>query len=158
MVEYRSGLDSVFHSLADGTRRDILRRLTRSERTIGELAARYPMSLAAIAKHVSVLERAGLVSKRASGKERVVSLVPDTLRAAGRHLSEYEKLWAARYDALETLLEDEPGTKRTAGAGPKRSAGAGLRPAPATGTKRAGSTSQRSRREAGKTSKTRRGK
>jgi DNA-binding transcriptional ArsR family regulator len=104
MVECTASLDLVFHSLADATRRDLLRRLTRAEGTISALAAPYKVSLAAIAKHVSVLERAGLVIKERSGKEKVVRLVPEALKAAENHLSEYEKLWAARYDALEALL------------------------------------------------------
>jgi len=109
MVEYTaSPLDLVFHSLADATRRDILRRLSRAEETIGALAMPYKMSLAAIAKHVGVLEKAGLVIKERAGKEKVVRLVPATLKAAENHLSEYEKVWAARYDALEALLANDP--------------------------------------------------
>jgi DNA-binding transcriptional ArsR family regulator len=104
MVERIASLDLVFHSLADGTRRDMLRRLSRAEETISTLAAPYKVSLAAIAKHVNVLERAGLVIKERAGKEKVVRLVPAALRAAEIHLSEYEKLWARRYDALEALL------------------------------------------------------
>jgi DNA-binding transcriptional ArsR family regulator len=109
MVEYMADpLNLIFHSLADATRRDMLRRLSRAEQTISELAKPYAMSLAAIAKHVGVLEKAGLVSKARNGKERVVSIVPEAVRTAEAHLSEYEKLWAARYDALETLLNEEP--------------------------------------------------
>ena len=108
MVECKApALDLIFHSLADGTRRDILQRLSRAEQTITELARPYRVSLAAIAKHVSVLERAGLVAKERSGKEKIVRLVPETLRTAENHLSEYEKLWAARYDALEKLLQQD---------------------------------------------------
>jgi DNA-binding transcriptional ArsR family regulator len=107
MVEYNPSLDLVFHSLADATRRDILKRVSRVEHTIGQLARPYAMSLAAIAKHVNVLERAGLVTKERSGKEKVVRVVPDTFRAAEKHLSEYEKLWAARFDALGQLLIEE---------------------------------------------------
>jgi DNA-binding transcriptional ArsR family regulator len=108
MVECIEPLNLVFHSLADATRRDILKRLSRAEQTIGELAKPYAMSLAAIAKHVSVLEKAGLVTKHRSGKEKVVCLVPATIKAAGEHLSEYEKLWTARFDALEDLLNGDP--------------------------------------------------
>jgi DNA-binding transcriptional ArsR family regulator len=109
-----ASLDLVFHSLADATRRDILRRLSRAEETIGALAAPYKMSLAAIAKHVGVLEKAGLVSKERAGKEKVVRLVPATLKVAENHLSEYEKIWAARYDALEALLaKDLPTEEKT---------------------------------------------
>ena len=111
MVEHEQGLDRIFHSLADGTRRDMLRRLSQAEYTISELAAPYAMSLAAIAKHVNVLEHAGLVTKRRSGKEKLVRIAPEIMRSAGRHLSEYEKLWAARFDALEDLLNDDPNEK-----------------------------------------------
>ena len=119
MVECIAPLDLVFHSLADATRRDILRRLSQAEATISALAAPYQVSLAAIAKHVGVLEKAGLVSKERTGKEKVVRLVPATLKAAENHLSEYEKLWAARYDALEALLardsqpEEKPAWQRS---------------------------------------------
>jgi len=107
MVECTAPLDLVFHSLADATRRDMLRRLSQAEKTIGELARPYAVSLAAIAKHVNVLERAGLVTKQRTGKEKIVKIVPDTIKAAEAHLSQYEKLWAARYDALEELLNKE---------------------------------------------------
>lgn len=107
MVECNPSLDLVFHSFADATRRDILRRLTQAEQTISELAKPYAMSLAAIAKHVGVLEKAGLVTKRRSGKEKLVELVPATIQAAETHLSEYEKVWAARFDALEALLNED---------------------------------------------------
>jgi len=107
MVECSYSLDLVFQSLADATRRDMLRRLSRAEQTISELARPYAVSLAAIAKHINVLERAGLVTKRRAGKEKVVRLEPATLKAAEAHLSEYERLWAARYDALEALLNTE---------------------------------------------------
>jgi len=113
MVEYTADpLNLVFHSLADATRRDMLRRLSRAEQTISELARPYAMSLAAIAKHVNVLEKAGLVTKARHGKEKLVALVPETIRAAEAHLTEYEKLWAARYDALEALLTEEPTRKQ----------------------------------------------
>lgn len=104
MVECNLPLDPVFRSLADGTRRDMLKRLSRAELTVGELAKPYAMSLAAIAKHINVLEKAGLVIKRRSGKEKVVCMVPETIKAAEEHLSEYEKLWTARFNALEALL------------------------------------------------------
>lgn len=107
MVECNAPLDLVFHSFADATRRDILRRLSQAEQTISQLAKPYAMSLAAISKHVGVLERAGLVSKRRAGKEKLVRLVPATIQAAEAHLSEYEKIWAARFDALENLLSQE---------------------------------------------------
>jgi DNA-binding transcriptional ArsR family regulator len=109
MVDCSASLDLVFQALADATRRDILKRLSRAEHTISELARPYKMTLAAIAKHVSVLERAGFVIKERSGKEKLARIVPATFRAAETHLSEYEKLWTARFDALEELLNRETG-------------------------------------------------
>jgi DNA-binding transcriptional ArsR family regulator len=97
----------ILHSLADPTRRDILERLSRTEDTVRELAAPYAMSLAAIAKHVSVLEKAGLVTKRRSGKEKIVRIAPNTIKTAAEHLSQYERLWAARFDALEKMLSKD---------------------------------------------------
>ena len=111
MVECTASLDLVFHSLADATRRDMLHRLSQAEATISALAAPYRVSLAAIAKHVGVLEKAGLVTKERAGKEKVVRLVPAALKAAENHLSEYERLWAARFDALEALLDQDPQTE-----------------------------------------------
>lgn len=113
MVECNPSLDLVFHSLADSTRRDILKRVSRAEHTIGQLAKPYAVSLAAIAKHVNVLERAGLVTKERSGKEKVVRVVPDTFRAAEQHLSEYEQLWVARFNALENLLNEDTKRKKS---------------------------------------------
>jgi DNA-binding transcriptional ArsR family regulator len=112
MVEYSPPFDLIFGSLADATRRDILRRVARAEHTVGELARPYAMSLAAIAKHVSKLERAGLVTKHRVGKEKVVRIAPAAIQAATQHLSGYEKLWAARYDALEELLDSEASKDR----------------------------------------------
>lgn len=107
MVESNLPLNLIFGALADATRRDILKRVTREECTIGELAQPYAMSLAAIAKHISVLEKAGLITKHRSGKEKVVRIEPKAIEAATAHLSEYEKVWSNRFDALEKLLEDK---------------------------------------------------
>jgi DNA-binding transcriptional ArsR family regulator len=106
MVELSADLDKVFGALADATRRDILKRVSREEHTINELAEPYAMSFAAVAKHVSVLEKAGLVTKRRSGKEKFVHITPQAIQVAAEHLSEYEKLWSARFEALEKLLND----------------------------------------------------
>ena len=123
MVECNAALDLIFQSLADATRRDIIRRLTCAEQTISQLAGPYRMSLAAIAKHIGVLERAGLVTKRRAGKEKLVRLVPETIQAAAEQLAEYEKLWNARYDALEELLnmeaDKEPQWPRSQSQSPK---------------------------------------
>jgi DNA-binding transcriptional ArsR family regulator len=107
MVESSPALDLIFGALADATRRDILKRVSRGKHTISELAESYAMSLAAVAKHISVLEKAGLITKRRSGKEKVIHVEPKTIEVAAAHLSEYEKLWGARFDALEKLLVEK---------------------------------------------------
>lgn len=107
MVESKIALDRIFGALADVTRRDILKRVSRAEHTISSLAKAYTISLAAIAKHVSVLEKAGLITKRRSGKEKVIQIQPKTIKVAAAYLGEYEKIWSARFDALEKLLEDK---------------------------------------------------
>lgn len=107
MVESNAALDLIFGALADATRRDILKRVSAAEYTIGELAKPYAMSLAAIAKHINVLEKAGLITKHRSGKEKVVRIMPEAIETAAAHLTEYEKLWSDRFDALEKLLQDK---------------------------------------------------
>ena len=107
MVELNVTLDKIFGALADVTRRDILKRVSRAEHTISELAQPYTISLAAIAKHVTVLEKAGLITKRRSGKQKVIQIQPKTIKVAAAYLGEYEKIWSARFDALEKLLEDK---------------------------------------------------
>ena len=106
MVESNVALDMIFGALTDATRRDILKRVSERGYTISELAKSYAMSLAAVAKHVSVLEKAGLVTKCRSGKEKVIHITPKTIKVAAAHLSEYEKVWGTRFDALEKLLEE----------------------------------------------------
>jgi DNA-binding transcriptional ArsR family regulator len=106
MVDSNIALDMIFGALADATRRDILKRVSRQEQTISELAEPYAISLAAIAKHISVLEKAGLVTKCRIGKEKFVQVTPTAIKIAAAHLSEYEKVWSARFNALEKLLEE----------------------------------------------------
>lgn len=107
MVELNIALDKIFGALADATRRDILKRVSEAEHTISELAEPYAISLAAIAKHISVLERAGLITKHRSGKEKIIQIQPKTVKVATAYLSEYEKRWSERFDALEKLLQDQ---------------------------------------------------
>jgi DNA-binding transcriptional ArsR family regulator len=107
MVEYVLQLDSIFHSLADPIRRDILRRLTDIELSVGELAQKYDVSLAAISKHLKVLERAKLVRKRKEGRIYMVALVPETLQEADEYLRQYERMWESRYKKLDTILKEE---------------------------------------------------
>jgi DNA-binding transcriptional ArsR family regulator len=93
LVERSASLDIVFKSLADATRRDILKRVSQESLSISMLAEPYEMSFAAIAKHISVLEAAQLITKRREGKQQMISAVPQTIAIALTHLEEYEKLW-----------------------------------------------------------------
>jgi len=109
MVEYYShhdSLDSVFGSLADPTRRNILRRVSRKPLSIGEVASHYSLSLAAVSKHIKVLEEAKLVHKHKRGREHFIVLFPPALREAEKYLKWYERLWNERLDSLENYLKD----------------------------------------------------
>jgi DNA-binding transcriptional ArsR family regulator len=101
--------DRVFAALADPTRRDIVLRVLEHEASVSSLASRYPMSFAAVQKHVAVLERANLVSKRRRGREQLVRGRADTLRAAARLLEQYEEIWSGRLDRMEELLAEPSG-------------------------------------------------
>ncbi len=103
--------DRVFAALADPTRRDIVSRVLQQRASVSVLAERYPMSFAAVQRHVAVLERAGLVRKERHGRERLVRGDVDTLRAAVRLLDEYEELWRGRVDRMETLLAEPEGPR-----------------------------------------------
>ena len=95
----RSDFDRVFSALADATRRDIVRRAIAGEEGVAEIAAHYPMSFAAVQKHVAVLERAGLVGKERIGRRKVVRTQQSGLLVAQRLLNDYEELWRGRIDA-----------------------------------------------------------
>ena len=99
-------MDRMFHALADATRRDIVRHAMQAEQSVSALARRYPMSFAAVQKHVAVLERAGLVSKQRIGRRKVVRTRVEGLRAAQRLLDRYEELWRGRIDRMTNLIID----------------------------------------------------
>ena len=99
-------LDLVFQALADPTRRDIVRRAIDAEEGIVQLAGHYPMSFAAVQKHVAVLERAGLVTKQRIGRRKVVRTDPERLRVVRRLLDRYEELWLGRIDRMAELISD----------------------------------------------------
>lgn len=101
-------LDRVFQALADPTRRDILRRCAREGRSVSGLAREYPMSFAAVQKHVAVLHRAGLVRKERSGREQRVTTAADSVRGAQRMLEELQSVWRGRVDQMTGLLADDP--------------------------------------------------
>ena len=104
-------LDQVYGAIADPTRRAILAVLTGGEATVGSLADRFPISFNGVSKHVKVLERAGLVARRVTGREHWLTLDPAPLGQASRWLEHYRAFWDARLDALEALLV---GKKRAA--------------------------------------------
>lgn len=105
-------VDRLFTALADPTRRDILARVLTRTASVSTLAERYQMSFAAVQKHVAMLERAGLVSKQPSGRERLVHGEVDTVRAAARLLDQYEELWRGRLGRLGDLLANQEGNDR----------------------------------------------
>ncbi|MCX7305903.1 MAG: metalloregulator ArsR/SmtB family transcription factor [Hyphomicrobiales bacterium] len=103
MVE-QSPLDSVFHALADPTRRAMLQSLAESPYTVGELARPFDISLAAASKHIKVLERAGLVCRSIEGRTHVCSLDAAPMHAGMEWIRHYERFWNQRLDVLHDLL------------------------------------------------------
>ena len=97
-------MDLLFHALADTTRRDIVRRTLDGSFSVSTLARDYPMSFAAVQKHVAVLERAGLVTKQRKGREHLVAGNPDALRAAHDALDRLEQIWRDRVARMDDLL------------------------------------------------------
>jgi DNA-binding transcriptional ArsR family regulator len=111
MVEYSLSLDSTFGALSDPTRRDILRRVSDDELSVGQLARFYDLTFAAVSKHLKVLEKARLIIKRRNGKEQLVSLAPQALAEAVEYIEWYKQFMESRLDALEIYLkEDQNGT------------------------------------------------
>lgn len=104
MVECNDDLDLVFQSLSDSTRRDIISRVSVREQTISELAERYSMSFAGVAKHIKVLEQAKLVNKQKRGKEQIITANLSTIQFAHEYLEKYKKLWSDRFDRLEKVI------------------------------------------------------
>ena len=107
MVENEIYLNGLFSSLADPTRRDMLRRLITAQYTIGQLAQQYKVSFAAVAKHLTVLEKAKLITKKRKGNEQMVSIAPAAVRDASHYLQQYEVLWTDRFDVIDTLLKEK---------------------------------------------------
>jgi DNA-binding transcriptional ArsR family regulator len=99
--------DRMFGALADATRRDIVRRAIDAEEGVAELAEHYPMSFAAVQKHVAILERAGLVTKVRIGRRKVVRANLEGLRVARRLLDQYEELWRGRIGRMAALVADD---------------------------------------------------
>ncbi|PTT70682.1 ArsR/SmtB family transcription factor [Arthrobacter sp. HMWF013] len=102
-----SDVDRLFQALADGTRRDIVRRVTRDGYSVSGLAALYAMSFAAVQKHVAVLERASLVTKEKRGREQIVRGNHEGLQKARRLLDEYDAIWRQRAERIADILAEE---------------------------------------------------
>jgi DNA-binding transcriptional ArsR family regulator len=103
-LESDKSLNQLFRALADGTRRSILARSLTETPSVSELAARYKMSFAAVQKHVAVLERAGLIQKRANGREQLVSTNRARLQRAAELLDQFESTWRQRMAQLDDVL------------------------------------------------------
>jgi DNA-binding transcriptional ArsR family regulator len=103
MVDNR--LDATFHALADPTRRGMLASLALGEKSIGELAEPFAMSFAGASKHVKVLEEAGLIARRKTGRTHIIRIEAKPLEEAERWLKRWESFWSGRLDRLEALLE-----------------------------------------------------
>ncbi|HKS50344.1 MAG TPA: metalloregulator ArsR/SmtB family transcription factor [Pseudonocardiaceae bacterium] len=99
--------DALFHALADRTRRDIMRRVLAGEHSVSTLAARYEMSFAAVQKHVAVLERAGLLTKRRSGREQLASGDVEAVRSVAGMLTELEQVWRGRIARVDELIASD---------------------------------------------------
>ena len=97
-------IDRVFGALADATRRDIVRRAIAGEEGVAELAEHYPMSFAAVQKHVAILERAGLIAKQRHGRRKVVRTRQEGLHIAQHLIDQYHALWQGRFDRMRELI------------------------------------------------------
>ena len=102
--------DALFHALADRTRRDIMRRVLAGGHSVSALAAGYEMSFAAVQKHVAVLERAGLLTKRRHGREQLASGDVAAVRSVGSMLTELEQVWRGRIARIDELIAFDTST------------------------------------------------
>lgn len=119
MVELETPLlDHVFHALGDATRRRMLQELAQGERTVGQLAEPFAISLAAASKHIKALEAAGLIHRDVRGRTHMCRLAPGPLATAHQWLSFYERFWTGRLDVLESLLRQDDANNPPAPTGP----------------------------------------
>src|SRR5436190_9387864 len=112
MVVDAQRADRLFHALSDATRRDIVTQTLDRERSVSDLARLYPMSFAAVQKHVAVLADAGLVSKHRRGREQLVRGEVGRVRDVRRLLDELEAIWRDRLDRFGAVLADTPDTRK----------------------------------------------
>lgn len=107
MVEHQEQLNAIFGALADPTRRHMLEALRSGEQTVTQLAEPFEMSLAGASKHLQVLEKAGLITRRKQGRTYFCAANETALQSARQWLETWAKLWHQRLDTLETLLQQE---------------------------------------------------
>lgn len=107
MVERSVQLDLLFAALSDSTRRDILARITKVDMSISAIAKHYKLTFAAVSKHIKVLEKAGLITKRRQGKEQIVIIVPRSVNLARSHIEHYARMWGDRFNRLENVLKEQ---------------------------------------------------
>lgn len=100
--------DALFHALADRTRRDILRRALAGEHSVSSLASKYDMSFAAVQKHVAVLDKAGLITKRRNGREQLASGDVTAVRSVASLLAGLEQIWRGRVARIDELVAADP--------------------------------------------------
>ena len=107
MVEYSLQLDAIFGCLSDPTRRDILTQVANAELSVGELVQKYNVSFAAISKHLKIMEKANLITKRKEGNKHMVTIAPHALRSADEYLEQYRQMWEQKFNKLDQLLKEE---------------------------------------------------
>jgi len=114
MVQYsQTRFDASFAALSDATRRGVLEQLGRADASITELAAKFHMTLTGMKKHVGILEQAGLVATQKVGRVRTCTLGPRRLAEETAWIEAYRRLWAARFDALDEIVEDLKRTEKS---------------------------------------------
>ena len=112
MVNKTKDLDLYFSALADPTRREIVQQLARGQVSVTNLATSRGVTVAAVLKHLSVLEAAGLIRTEKVGRLRQCALTPQPMRELAEWLDRYRTLWEARFDRLERFLKQSPGAKK----------------------------------------------
>src|SRR6201997_2799371 len=107
MVQYtQTRFDASFAALSDATRRGVLEQLGRADASITDLAEKFRMTLTGMKKHVGVLEEAGLVTTEKVGRVRTCKLGPRRLEEETAWIERYRRLWDARFDELDTIVEE----------------------------------------------------
>jgi DNA-binding transcriptional ArsR family regulator len=117
-VDVEDRADALFHALADRTRRDIMRRVLTGEHSVSALAMNYDVSFAAVQKHVVVLQKAGLLTKRRSGREQLASGDVATVRSVASMLAELEQLWRDRVARIDQLISSDSTQSDSTQSGP----------------------------------------